>query len=311
MWVACTDPWCGSQCWLKWIADPSKPTTRGSGATNPWTSGAIHKDVPTEQPVPSPVAKGRLGPARKAAPPQRGGSRWNWLARLGAQGSLCRWAASDTAGAVLTRRPGVAGPVPTPGQPQANPRRTPGAPQVHVPDPRTWTPQVPSEKALNATRVVALRTTAGDLRIRLKPEWHLPSVRFVQQAALGDFCTVKCELYRAEPGFLLQGAMRALVTPNTACRRFSGGPAECTDPKERPGGMVMAKGDVAWAGGSAGPDFFIAMSRIGGFGGTHTAPRRSKTWGGRGRGEGLPRPDRPVARPCPGRHPAAHRASPG
>jgi hypothetical protein len=46
---------------------------------------------------------------------------------------------------------------------------------------------------------------------------------------------------------------------------------------ERPGGTVMARGDVAWAGGSAGPDFFIAMSRIGGFGGSHTAPRRSKT----------------------------------
>ena len=146
-----------------------------------------------------------------------------------------------------------------------------------MPDPLTWTLQVPSEKVLNATRVVALRTAAGDLRIRLKPEWHLPSVRFVQQAALGDFCTVKCELYRAEPGFLLQGAMRALVAPNTACRRFSGGPKECTDPMKRPGGTVMARGDVAWAGGSAGPDFFIAMSRIGGFGGSHTAPRRSKT----------------------------------
>ena len=182
MWVACTDAWCGSQCWLKWVADPSKPTTRGSGGTTPWTSGTIHKDVPSEQPV-------------------------------------------------------------------------------------------PSETALNATRVVALRTSAGDLRIALKPEWHQPSVRFVQHAALGDFCTVewhpspspnpspspgpspspspspnpnpnpnpnpspspspsphqvKCELYRAEPGFLLQGAMRALVTPNTACREFPGGPKECT-----------------------------------------------------------------------------------
>ena len=108
MWVACTDAWCGSQCWLKWVADPSKPTTRGSGGTTPWTSGTIHKDVPSEQPV-------------------------------------------------------------------------------------------PSETALNATRVVALRTSAGDLRIALKPEWHQPSVRFVQHAALGDFCTVKCELSRAEP----------------------------------------------------------------------------------------------------------------
>ena len=50
---------------------------------------------------------------------------------------------------------------------------------------------LPSEAAPNATRIVALRTAAGELRIRLKPEWHLPSVRFVQRAALGDFCTVK------------------------------------------------------------------------------------------------------------------------
>ena len=32
----------------------------------------------------------------------------------------------------------------------------------------------------------------------------------------------------------------------------------------------MEKGDVAWAGGSAGPDFFIMMGRSPGFGGTHT-----------------------------------------
>ena len=111
-----------------------------------------------------------------------------------------------------------------------------------------------------------------------------------------------------------------------ACRAFVGGPKECTDPRERPGGTAMEKGDVrrapqracrdvpdaachgasiqparhgcgasvpqwlaqhgarprlrtspscrapqvAWAGGSAGPDFFIMMSRSGGFGGTHT-----------------------------------------
>jgi len=106
--------------------------------------------------------------------------------------------------------------------------------------------------------------------------------------------------------------MRALVTPNTACREFPGGPKECTDPRERPGGMVMNKGDVAWAGGSAGPDFFIAMNRIGGFGGTHTAPTagRRREEGGL-RGEGLPRADHPVAHPCPGRRPAAHLRIPG
>ena len=55
-----------------------------------------------------------------------------------------------------------------------------------------------------------------------------------------------------------------------ACRAFAGGPKECTDPVERPGGKAMEKGDVAWAGGSAGPDFFIMMGRSPGFGGTHT-----------------------------------------
>ena len=32
----------------------------------------------------------------------------------------------------------------------------------------------------------------------------------------------------------------------------------------------MEKGDVAWAGGSAGPDFFIMMNRNAGFGASHT-----------------------------------------
>jgi len=178
VWVACTDPWCGNQCWLKWVEDPSKVAVRGEGGSTPWTSGILHKDVPGEQPV-------------------------------------------------------------------------------------------PTERELNATQIVTLVTGEGELRIRLKPEWHLPSVRFVQAAALGDFCTVKCEFYRAEPGFLLQGGLRALVEPNRACRSFRGGPAECTDPELRPGGSYMEKGDVAWAGGSAGPDFFIMMHRNG-FGASHT-----------------------------------------
>ena len=63
--------------------------------------------------------------------------------------------------------------------------------------------------------------------------------------------------------------MRAVVAPNKRCRQFAGGPKECTDPKERPGGNRMEKGDVAWAGGSAGPDFFIMMNGNG-FGATHT-----------------------------------------
>lgn len=178
MWVACTHAWCGQQCWLKWVEDPSSIKARASGGEVPWTSGTHQKDIPS----------------------------------------------------LLPR---------------------------------------PAEAALDDVRIVTLKTSAGELRIRLKPEWHLPSVRFVQAAALSDSCTVKCELYRAEPGFLLQGAMRAVVTPNKQCRYFNGGPKECTDPAERPGGSYMERGDVAWAGGSAGPDFFIMMNRNG-FGATHT-----------------------------------------
>ena len=178
VWVACTHQWCGGQCWLKWVEDPTKVPTRSTGGETPWTSGTLNKDVPANTPIP----------------------------------------------------------------------------------PRA---------VLDATRIIALKTALGDLRIRLKPDWHVPSVEFVRAATLSDSCTVKCELYRAEPGFLLQGAMRATVRPNKQCRAFSGGPKECTDSQERPGGNYMEKGDVAWAGGGAGPDFFIMMNRNG-FGATHT-----------------------------------------
>ena len=95
VWVACTDKWCGNQCWLKWTDTPATPTVRASGGTVPWTSGTIQKDVPGDQPE-------------------------------------------------------------------------------------------PSETELDSTRVVALSTSEGELRIRLKPEWHLPSVRFVQKQRQRD-----------------------------------------------------------------------------------------------------------------------------
>ena len=50
----------------------------------------------------------------------------------------------------------------------------------------------------NATRVVALSTPHGALRIRLKPSGTFQRA-FRPGCTLGDFCTVKCEFYRAEP----------------------------------------------------------------------------------------------------------------
>ena len=84
-----------------------------------------------------------------------------------------------------------------------------------------------SDDALNRTRAVALHTEFGELRIRLRPEWHLPSVRYVQRVARQDVCTAKCQFYRAEPGFLLQGgpadASRTCQPRRSGARRRSWG----------------------------------------------------------------------------------------
>jgi len=53
---------------------------------------------------------------------------------------------------------------------------------------------LPSAEQLEAVRVVALRTAKGELRIKLRPDWHAPSVTYVRTVALTDTCTAKCVL---------------------------------------------------------------------------------------------------------------------
>ena len=48
-----------------------------------------------------------------------------------------------------------------------------------------------------------------------------------------------------------------MITPNTQTG-------------EREKGSAMEAGHVAWAGGSSGPDLFMTLSRVHGFGGSHT-----------------------------------------
>jgi hypothetical protein len=91
---------------------------------------------------------------------------------------------------------------------------------------------------------IALTTTQGVIIMRLRPEWSASSVDFVRMLAAHALCTPACEFYRVEPGFLLQGSLRALIPANNV-----------TTPGPRP----MRKGDVGWAGGAAGPDFFIFL----------------------------------------------------
>jgi hypothetical protein len=104
---------------------------------------------------------------------------------------------------------------------------------------------------------IALQTAEGPLRIRLHPDWSAGSVAYARRVARHGLCTAKCVFYRAEPGFLLQGALHAVIKANNETRT-------------RGRGVAMERGDVAWAGGFSGPDFFITHVRVPGFGASHT-----------------------------------------
>ena len=56
---------------------------------------------------------------------------------------------------------------------------------------------------------------------------------------------VRPQVYRLEPGFLIQGKLvaRGVRLPRTTAKAAK----------------VMERGEVGWAGGSAGPDFFIYL----------------------------------------------------
>lgn len=136
--------------------------------------------------------------------------------------------------------------------------------------------------------VIALRTDRGALRIRLRPDWSEGSVAYARRVAAHDLCTVRCNFYRAEPGFLLQGALHATIPANNETRT-------------RGAGVAMERGDVAWAGGFAGPDFFIAHRRVPGFGAQHTV------WGTLADEESLALLDDLVARPAASERPGAMR----
>eukprot|EP00197_Chlamydomonas_leiostraca_P005064 CAMPEP_0202874538 /NCGR_PEP_ID=MMETSP1391-20130828/25593_1 /ASSEMBLY_ACC=CAM_ASM_000867 /TAXON_ID=1034604 /ORGANISM="Chlamydomonas leiostraca, Strain SAG 11-49" /LENGTH=340 /DNA_ID=CAMNT_0049555991 /DNA_START=48 /DNA_END=1070 /DNA_ORIENTATION=- len=119
-------------------------------------------------------------------------------------------------------------------------------------DPATLPPPDPTIDTL------VLVTMYGRVRIKLRPDWHGPSVDFARRLAqLPELCTNKCEFYRAEPGFLLQGSLHAFIPPNS---------------KTQEGPGFMQKGDIGWAGGGPGPDFFIYLGEqpAAHFGRSHT-----------------------------------------
>ena len=92
---------------------------------------------------------------------------------------------------------------------------------------------------------VALHTSYGTIKLRLRPDWSNSSVTYVRAlAAQPELCTDACAFYRVEPAFLLQGSLRSRIPPNQVTT---------------PGPRHMVRGDCGWAGGSAGPDFFCYL----------------------------------------------------
>ena len=91
---------------------------------------------------------------------------------------------------------------------------------------------------------IVLASPKGDIRLKLRPEWSESSIAFVRLLAAHPLCTPACEWYRVEPGFLLQGSLRALIPSNNVTTK---------------GPRAMKRGDVGWAGAGPGPDLFIYL----------------------------------------------------
>lgn len=84
----------------------------------------------------------------------------------------------------------------------------------------------------------------GEIRLILRPEW-CRSALYAQRVAESDTGSQSVHVYRLEPGFLIQGSLRSRFVPTNKDKTRA--------PK------VMERGEVGWAGGGAGPDFFIYL----------------------------------------------------
>jgi hypothetical protein len=79
----------------------------------------------------------------------------------------------------------------------------------------------------------------GDIRLVLRPEWSSPSASYAEKVSTAPASKQDSNVYRLEPGFLIQG------------RLASGGVPTNRDKRRAP--KVMERGEVGWAGGGAGP----------------------------------------------------------
>lgn len=108
--------------------------------------------------------------------------------------------------------------------------------------------------------------TKRSLTLRLLPQHSTESVRFLQESAAAK-CTG--ELYRVEAAFLIQGRIacragqtRTRVVKGTCPSGVSVDKSRACpahDPNCGCHGPIMTQGMVGWAGGGAGPDWFVYL----------------------------------------------------
>ena len=115
---------------------------------------------------------------------------------------------------------------------------------------------------------LTLITKHGNIHIRLLPDLSPESVEYIQnlfrQKQTEDEPCQKCQFYRSEPHFLLQGILQGshnvkLPSKGPCPAAYLNRQQDCPphDPSCGCHGPTMTKGMVAWAGGGNGPDFFV------------------------------------------------------
>lgn len=102
---------------------------------------------------------------------------------------------------------------------------------------------------------IRLETVQGDIIVQLRPDLSLESVEYIQRLLNDPHPCETCRFYRAQDRGILQGIMKK---PGVAVNTKLGTcPTNVNAFNKKCHGPAMTRGMVGWAGGGAGPDFFI------------------------------------------------------
>lgn len=108
---------------------------------------------------------------------------------------------------------------------------------------------------------IRLETSNGDILIQMRPDLSRESVEYIQRLLNDPRPCEHCRFYRAQDRGILQGIMKKYgVEVNKVlgpCSSKNVVNKEAHDMPKKCHGPIMTRGMVGWAGGGAGPDFFI------------------------------------------------------